>query len=197
MTKSPSSLLNGATLLFGGVLTFTVAVVQPAHLSTAVAAAGGLLAGAASATELTRKEKEKQAESMRVAQKFTALYTKNLGMLVPQELAFETGVDLDRIETFLGSLAENQGGQKVQTEQGTFYKFPHPENVLDQLTANATAWARSQAEALVAENTTLKQQVATMQSILMQMPTMPKPQTPTVPKKENAQESVDPWTKLL
>jgi hypothetical protein len=197
MTKSPSSLLNGATLLFGGVLTFTVAVVQPAHLSTAVAAAGGLLAGAASATELTRKEKEKKAESMRVAQKFTALYTKNLGMLVPQELAFETGVDLDRIEAFLGSLAENQGGQKVQTEQGTFYKFPHPENVLDQLTANATAWARSQAEALVAENTTLKQQVATMQSILMQMPTMPKPQAPTVPKKENAQESVDPWTKLL
>ena len=197
MINSPSSLLNGATLLFGGVLTFTVALVQPAHLSTAVAAAGGLLAGAASASELTRKEKEDRAESLRVAQKFTALYAKNMGMLVPQELAFETGVDLERIETFLESLAENQGGQKVLTEGGTFYKFPHPENVLDQLTANATAWARNQAEALVAENTTLKQQVATMQSILMQMPAMPKPQTPTIPKKENVQESLDPWTKLL
>ena len=197
MINSPSSLLNGATLLFGGVLTLIVAATQPTYLSATVAASGGLLAGSAAAGELTRKGKEKQAESLRVARKFTALYTKNLGMLVPQELAFETGVDLERIETFLASLAESQGGQKIDTEQGTFYKFPHPENVLDQLTANATAWARSQAETLVAENTTLKQQVATMQSILMQMPTMPKPQPPVVPKKENVQESVDPWTKLL
>lgn len=197
MIKSPSSLLNGATLLFGGVLTLTVAATQPTYLPAAIAASGGLLAGSAAAGEFTRKGKEERAESLRVAQKFTALYTKNMGMLVPQELAFETGVDLERIETFLESLADSQGGQKVTTEQGTFYKFPHPENVLDQLTANATAWARSQAEALVAENTTLKQQVATMQAILMQMPAMPKPQTPAVPKKENVQESVDPWTKLL
>jgi hypothetical protein len=197
MIKSPLNLLNGAALLFGGALTLTVAATQPAELSTAVAASGGLLAGSAAATELSRKEREKKLESQKVARAFTALYAKNMGMLIPQELAFESGVDIKRIEVFLESLAENQGGQKAKTEQGTFYKFPHPENVLDQLTANATAWARSQADALVAENTTLKQQVATMQAILMQMPAMPKPQTPTVPKKENAQESVDPWTKLL
>jgi hypothetical protein len=31
MINSQSSLLNGATLLFGGVLTFTVALVQPIY----------------------------------------------------------------------------------------------------------------------------------------------------------------------
>jgi hypothetical protein len=200
MINSPLNRLNSAVLLFGGLVTLTVAATKPSDLATAVAASSGLLAGTAAATEVSRKQRDRRAESQKVAKQFTALYAKNTGILVPQELAFETGVDIKRIELFLSSLAETQGGERVETEQGSaFYRFPHPDSILNKLTANATAWAQSQTEGLRAENATLKQQVMTMQSILAQMPTMPvgKPPAPVVPKKENAQESIDPWTKLL
>lgn len=196
MINNQSNLLNGVALLFGGLLSLTVAGTDPKNLSTAVAASGGLLAGTAAATELARKRLDQEHEKLRVARAFTTLYRSNRGILLPQELAFEADADLDRIDNFLIKLAESQGGQKVTTDQGTFYKFPHQENILDQLSANASAWAQKQVEVYMQENTKLKQQLVSMQTILTQMPITGKPKAPTV-QNEIPQESTDPWGKLL
>lgn len=196
MISNQSNRLNGVALLFGGLLSLITAGTDPKNLSTAVAASGGLLAGTAAATELSRKRSEQEHEKLRVARAFTALYRNNRGILLPQELAFEADADLERIDNFLTKLAESQGGQKVTTEQGTFYKFPHQENILDQLSANASAWAQKQVEVYMQENVKLKQQLVSMQTILTQMPITPKPKIPTV-QNEITQEPTDPWGKLL
>jgi hypothetical protein len=196
MINNQSNRLNGIALLFGGFLSLIVAGTDPKNLSTAVAASGGLLAGTAAAAELARKRAEQEHEKLRVARAFTALYRNNRGILLPQELAFEADADLERIDNFLTKLAESQGGQKVTTDQGTFYKFPHQENILDQLSANASAWAQKQVEVYMQENVKLKQQLVSMQTILTQMPITAKAKIPTV-QNETPQESTDPWGKLL
>jgi len=78
-----------------------------------------------------------------------------------------------------------------------FYRFPHPESVLDQLTANATAWAQQQAEGFAAENAQLKQQLLMLQSMLTKMQAMPSVPAPRTAQKENPEDGVDPWEKLL
>ena len=197
MINNQLNLLNGGALLFGGILSLTVAATGPQNLATAVAASGGLIAGSAAATELAKRRSEQEHEKMRVARAFTTLYRNNRGMLLPQELAFEADADLQRIDNFLTKLAESQGGQKVTTEQGTFYKFPHQENILDQLSANASAWAQKQVEGYAQENVKLKQQLVSMQTILTQIPiSTPKPPA-SVPQKEDFSEEVNPWGKLL
>jgi hypothetical protein len=183
-------------LLFGGILSLTVAATGPQDLSSAVAASGGLIAGTAAATQVAKRRSEQEHEKLRVARAFTMLYRDNRGILLPQELAFEADADLQRIDNFLTKLAESQGGQKVTTDQGTFYKFPHQENILDQLSANASAWAQKQVEGYAQENTKLKQQLVSMQMILTQMPIAGKAPMP-IAQNENTQESVDPWEKLL
>ncbi len=196
MINNPLNLLNGGALLFGGVLSLTVAAAGPQNLSSAIAACGGLIAGTAAATEVAKRRSEQEHEKLRVARAFTMLYRDNRGILLPQELAFEADADLQRIDNFLTKLAESQGGQKVTTDQGTFYKFPHQENILDQLSANASAWAQKQVEGYAQENMKLKQQLVSMQMILTQMPIAGKAPIPT-PQNEIPQESVDPWEKLL
>jgi hypothetical protein len=196
MINNPLNLLNGGALLFGGILSLTVAATGPQDLSSAVAASGGLIAGTAAATQVAKRRSEQEHEKLRVARAFTMLYRDNRGILLPQELAFEADADLQRIDNFLTKLAESQGGQKVTTDQGTFYKFPHQENILDQLSANASAWAQKQVEGYAQENTKLKQQLVSMQMILTQMPIAGKAPMP-IAQNENTQESVDPWEKLL
>jgi hypothetical protein len=196
MISNSLNRLNSGAVLFGGILSLTVAATGPQNLPAAVAASAGLLAGVSTATEVAKRRLEQEHEKLRVARAFTTLYRDNRGILLPQELAFEADADLERIDNFLTKLAESQGGQKVTTDQGTFYKFPHQENILDQLSANASAWAQKQVEGYAQENMKLKQQLVSMQMILTQMPIAGKAQVP-IPQNENTQESVDPWEKLL
>ena len=190
-------LLYSGIVVFGSALTLTVAALGPKELPIAIAASGGLLAGTAAASEVARKREEKALEGLRVAKCFTNIYKNNRGIVVPEELAFETEVDIERINTFLSKLAQSQGGQQIPTETGVFYRFPHPESVLDQLTANATAWAQQQAEVFAVENAQLKQQLLMLQSMLTKMQSMPPIPAPRIAQKENPEEGTDPWEKLL
>lgn len=196
MINNHLHLLNYGSLIFGGLLSLTAAATGGQNLSAAIAASGGLIAGTAAATEVGKRRSEQEHEKLRVAKAFTTLYRDNRGILLPQELAFEADADLDRIDNFLTKLAESQGGQKVTTDQGTFFKFPHQENILDQLSANASAWAQKQIEVYAQENMKLKQQLVSMQMIMTQ-PGMAVAPTDMTQQNEIPQKSTDPWGNLL
>jgi hypothetical protein len=149
---------------FGGVL--GTAVFSPLNMSTAVAAAGGALAGTSVTIEYRRKKENETVEAVKVAKSFSYLYETNRGLLNPQQLSFSSDIPVDKSEVFLSALAESQGGQRIETETGVVYKFPHPQNVLDRLAENATAWVEEQKKPLEQENLILKQQLNAFQAVI-------------------------------
>jgi len=149
---------------FGGVL--GTAVFSPLNMSTAIAAAGGALAGTSVTIEYRRKKENETVEAVKVAKSFSYLYETNRGLLNPQQLSFSSDIPVDKSEVFLSALAESQGGQRIETETGVVYKFPHPQNVLDRLAENATAWVEEQKKPLEQENLILKQQLNAFQAVI-------------------------------
>jgi len=149
---------------FGGVL--GTAVFSPLNMSTAIAAAGGALAGTSVTIEYRRKKENETVEAIKVAKSFSYLYETNRGLLNPQQLSFSSDIPVDKSEVFLNALAESQGGQRIETETGVVYKFPHPQNVLDRLAENATAWVEEQKKLLEQENLILKQQLNAFQAVI-------------------------------
>jgi hypothetical protein len=189
-----------AILVAGCAGTIGAAAVNPSEIKTALAATGAAMIAATSVYETQRSKQEKRAEAVKVAQAFKYLYEKYRGIISPQELSFQAEVPLDRTAQFLDELIAVQNGNKVDTPAGTIYTFPHPQNALDQLTANAQEWARAQVEPLALQNTELKKALTAMQqpTAVSNMRPAPFVPTPAVPNEVKAPaNAVDPWNNLL
>lgn len=143
----------------GAAGAITALAAAPQALPSIAVGTGGLLTGASLVHEVARKRKSEAEESARVGASFSALYAANKGLVNPQQLSLLTSVSLERIEDFLGRLSESQGGKYIEVEAGSFYTFPHPSNILDELTNNANAWVRDTTESLRQENANLLQQL--------------------------------------
>jgi len=158
-----------------------------------VAAFGGALGGAAIASEARRKKDEQENEAVRVAVAFNGLYEINKGLVSPQQLSFMCGVPVDKTSVFLRELCKQQAGTHIPTNKGEVYNFPHPSNILEQLTSNSQAWVKSQVDPVLEENAVLKAELARIQ--MMSMQRQPVQATPAPLK--NPEETKDPWNQLL
>lgn len=203
--------MNNKTLFWGilgvgcgGVL--GTAVFSPLNMSTAIAAAGGALAGASVTIEHRRKKETETVEAVKVAKSFSYLYETNRGLVNPQQLSFSSDIPVDKSEVFLGALAESQGGQRIETETGVVYKFPHPQNVLDRLAENAAAWVEDQKKPLEQENLILKQQLNAFQAVINSNKTNYEPTVsqnpitsfiPNPSTLNKSKETIGPWSNLL
>lgn len=184
--------------LLGGILgTGAVAIAasiagQPALVPMTLVAVGGTLGGASVAIELHRKKEEQIEEATKVAATFNGLYEFNKGLVNPQQLSLLCGVPLEKTTVFLKALSDQQNGRFIRTDKGDVFNFPHPANVLDQLTTNAQAWVRSQTDPLLQENAALKAELARFQSYVNAQAA----QQMLQPLK-NDEKDQDPWNKLL
>lgn len=156
--------IYGGLAALGAAGAITALAVSPQALPGVAVGTGGLLGGASLTHELVRKRRDEAEESARVGAAFSALYAANKGLVNPQQLSLLTAVSLERIDEFLQRLSEAQGGKYIQVEAGAFYTFPHPNNILDELTNNANAWARDTTEGLRQENASLLQQLNLMRA---------------------------------
>lgn len=182
----------GAIIGLGAVTGLTSLAVAPSLYPTSMAVFGAALGGAAVANEARRRKEKSIVEATRVAAAFNGLYEVNKGLVSPQQLSFMCGVPIQKTTVFLKALCEQQGGKHIPTEKGEVFNFPHPANVLEQLTVNAQAWAKSQTDPLLHENAVLKAELARISTVLSRQPsqTQPKPLN-------NVEEQQDPWNKLL
>jgi hypothetical protein len=195
-----------AVAAFGTAATIGVLTFNPTAAGAVMATTGGVLAGAAVAEDSRREKERKASEGTRVAQAFRFQYDKNKGLISPEELSFSADITLERVLLFLEGLTETQNGQKIPTERGLVYSFPHPQNVLDVLTQNSQAWVDARTQPLLDENQRLKQAIVMLQQQQqVAPPMMPVPmvqQPPTFAKREhskkmNEKERIDPWNSLL
>jgi hypothetical protein len=193
MTKLPKpNLISSLTGFSAGVVLLS-AVFSPSNLSLAFTGAGALLAGASVAKETSRKRETSAAEAGRVAASFGILYEQNKGLIIPEQLSLTSDIPFENALMFLEALAQAQNGEKVVLQEGMFFRFPHPESVLDQLTANATAWADSRLEGVLAENNFLKQQILMIQTAALKTAGAAAASVPPVAP----QPTDDPWQNLL
>ena len=178
--------------LSAGIIT---GISAPSAFAPTLALMGGALAGVSLTNEAARKREENMRESFRVAAAFKKLYEANRGVVSPQQLSIESDIPLEQALRFLEALAEDQKAADINTEQGHVFNFPHPANVLDKLTSNAQAWAKSQTDPILQQNAILKAELARLQMAAGQPP-QPVPQPPAgtlnIPKEPN-----DPWNNLL
>jgi hypothetical protein len=192
--------IYGGLAAFGAVSCLLTAVGAPQAFPSAAAGTGGLLAGASLVKEASRKRAAEREESTRVASVFSSLYQANQGLVSPQQLSLLTAVDLDRIREFLNKLSEAQGGNYIEVEEGSVFSFPHPSNVLQQLTDNATAWVRDSTAELQQQNMALQQQSAALQQQLnmyraaVAANSVAPSASREVPAKEPDNDVIDPWT---
>lgn len=191
-------------LSLGGLI--GTAAFAPADFSAVLAATGGALAGTSATLEHRRKKENEAVEAAKVAKSFNYFYDVNRGILNPQQLGFASDIPVDKAELFLNALAESQGGQRIETDAGVVYRFPHPQNVLDRLAENATAWAADQKIPLEQENLALKQQLNAFQQVVnstkaMYQPTgFQRPPVPSIPNPSTLnkpKENIDAWSNLL
>lgn len=143
------------TLAVAGTIGIGVAalITAPQQLGTAFAFGGGLIGGAGIARDRARRANANKENAQRVTNVFSALYEANKGIIDPIELAFVADIPADHAHGFLTGLAENTGGQKIPTKanNGVLFSFPHSNNALQELTANAQNWAQAQTQQLAAE----------------------------------------------
>ena len=178
--------------LSAGVIT---GISAPSAFAPTLALMGGALAGVSLTNEAARKREENMRESFRVAAAFKKLYEANRGVVSPQQLSIESDIPLEQALRFLEALAEDQKAADINTEQGHVFNFPHPANVLDKLTSNAQAWAKSQTDPILQQNAILKAELARLQMAAGQPP-QPVPQPP-VGTLNNPKEPNDPLNNLL
>jgi len=181
------------------------AVANPSMTSAAFGAFGGVSTGFALGMGITKKSERDKAEGLTLAQSFKHLYDANKGLLSPDQLSYHTGIPLERIQEFLANLAAEQQGQRVDTQYGSVYTFPHPENVLNQLTENAQNWVKSR-------ETPLLQQIQLLQQTVAQLSRPPAPAPQKMPNFSRELEEIqklaspevdplpgmdaDPWNKM-
>jgi hypothetical protein len=168
------------------------AVANPSTLPVALAGAGSLLAGASIAKEASSKREQEVAEAARVSAVFSELYEQYKGVINPEQLCVRSNIDLSKGLMFLEALAANQNGQRIELQEGVFFRFPHTDHILDRLTANAAAWADSRVEPIIKENSALKQQLLMIQSAAVKA-AAPTPAMATPAGGSNE----DPWQNLI
>lgn len=181
------------------------AIADPSRTATAFGAFGGASAGALLGIGYTRKQEQDKAEGLALAQSFKHLYDSNRGLISPDQLSYHAGIARPRIDDFLANLAAEQQGQRVETQYGVVYSFPHPDNVLNQLTENAQNWVK-------AKETPLLQEIQVLQQTIAQLTRPPVPVPQQAPSFSRELEEIqklaapeidplpgmnaDPWNKL-
>ena len=178
----------------------TAAFLQPSVLAPVISCTGGAMGATAACMGFKKKQDDAADEANRVSNAFNFLYETNRGLVAPNQLSLLSGVPLDRIEKFLSALSNEQGGQFIPTNAGPIVNFPHPANMLQEMTNNSANWAQEQVNQVSIENAQLKKQIALFNAARMSKAgvggPVPQPQAPTngaAPQKN----SVDPWNNLL
>jgi hypothetical protein len=196
INKNLLSAIAGLGLAVAGV------VQNPTVWPVVGAAAGGSVV---SLSLLATKKDKERAEAERAAKVSKALsycYENFKGLVSPQQLAFHAELELPQAERLLESLVTMQnGGQRIDTPMGAVYSFDHPEQVLNQLSQNAQAWADSQTQEVLKENAILKQQVQWLTSAVQARQLIPNspPVAQDIFKANNEppNEVGDPWKNML
>lgn len=152
-----------AAAVVGFGVAIASAVANPQIIPVIGAAAGGALTATGLTQEKKNKQKDFELRTAKVSKALSYCYEHFKGLVSPQQLAFHAEIELEQAEKFLETLISSQNqGQRINTPVGVVYSFDHPEQVLNQLSQNAMAWADSQTEELIRENSTLKKQVQLM-----------------------------------
>lgn len=147
-----------------GVAISSIAL-QPGTFPVFGAAAGGAAVAVGLVNERKNKKVSEAERAVRVSKALSYCYENFKGLVSPQQLAFHAELELEQAEKLLESLVTLQNsGQRVNTPMGVVYSFDHPEQILNQLSLNAKAWADSQADEVIRENAVLKQQIQIMSS---------------------------------
>jgi hypothetical protein len=138
------------------------------------------------------ENKERKNNTERVTSTFSALYEINNGIVEPTQLAYLANIQPQQAYNFLEGLAENTGGQKVQTKtnNGVIFAFPHASNALEELSKNAQDWVRAQTEGLVFELEKHKQAIQMMQSQNANL-------MATISNSQKSSTDNDPWNREL
>ena len=134
----------------------------PSAYAPTLACASGALAGDSITESRTNRKQRQRDAALRAASAFSYLYETNKGIVNPQQMSVLSAQPLEDIANFLDALSKAQNAKVINTEKGVVYDFPHTNSVLQQLTANAQAWAKSNADAAAQENASLKQQLAAL-----------------------------------
>ena len=187
--------LINVALAIGGATSIATAVLNPAYLGVSFGFMGGIVGGAALSSSKNYEKEKRTAEADRVSQCFTALYEKNRGVVDPVEVSFLANCSVERAYTFLSALSEETNAQKINVKQGVgvIFNFPHTSNVLDDMTKNATAWAKSQTEQLMAENQQLQQNMQLVRTQAAAAVSSMNARSQPVAQ-SNGAVKVDPWT---
>ena len=175
---------------------------NPTVWPTVGASAGGSMVSLALLSTKKDKEKAEVERAAKVSKALSYCYENFKGLVSPQQLAFHADLELEQAERLLDSLVEPQnGGQRIETPIGAVYSFDHPEQVLNQLTRNAQAWADSQTQDVLKENAVLKQQVQYLTSALQARQLVPTPSPVAQETFKNNNEApknvADPWKNML
>lgn len=169
MTRLPKinfSLVSFSALTAGLTTAALLGIKSPEFLGTSLAFGGGVIGGL-SAAQIRLLTKQKNQETIdRVTATFSALYEINGGIVEPTQLAYIANIPPQQAYGFLIGLAENTGGQKVQTKanNGVVFAFPHTANALEELSKNAQNWVRAQTQELINELNQHKQAIQMIQS---------------------------------
>ena len=186
--------------------TIAAAIMQPQAVGVVLAASGGAMGAAAATAEIKRRDQDKAEEANRVSNAFNYLYETNRGLIAPNQLSVLSGVELPKIEIFLSALANEQNGQFIPLQSGNAVNFPHPANMVQEMTTNATEWAKSQTNALIAENQQLKQRMTLINAARMSKAGVggpppraaaPNGAAPRPPIQSPQEPPVEPWNNLL
>ena len=193
MTRLPKinfSLISFSALTAGLTTAALFAVKSPEFLGASFAFGGGVIGGL-SAAQIRLLSKQKNQETIdRVTATFSALYEINGGIVEPTQLAYIANIPPQQAYGFLMGLAENTGGQKIQTKanSGVVFAFPHTANALEELSKNAQNWVRAQTQELINELNQHKQAIQMIQSQNANL-------MATVANSQLPPTDADPWAK--
>lgn len=165
----------------------------PSAYAPTLACVSGALAGVSVTESRASRRQQKRDAALRAASAFSYLYETNKGIVNPQQVSVLSAQPLEDIVNFLDALSKAQNAKVINTDKGVVYDFPHTNSVLQQLTANAQAWAKSNTDAAVQENAALKQQLAA----LYQAQANNNAVQAAAKQLKNNEERTDPWNQLL
>lgn len=184
-------------------------VLQPKLIPVVAAAAGGSMVTAGLVGTNKDRERDQAERAARVSKALTFCYEHFKGLVSPQQLAFHAELELEQAQKLLDSLvSEQNAGQRVDTPMGVVYSFDHPEQVLNQLSQNAKAWADSQTDNVIRENALLKQQVQLMAADIQRLSSAVQARN-FIPREQEIaremfnqnnqrpEEAPDPWKSML
>lgn len=178
-------------------------VLSPTLYAPSLAATGGVLLGAHVALERRRVKYKSAEEAAKVGKVFCVLYEINKGLINPDQLSYLSDITIERADNFLAALSTQQGGDKVETEKGVVYSFPHTQNIIDTLVSRAATWADQQTEPILRENSQLKQNLIALQGTIRinseatQKNAFARPSVENPTKLNNNKEMVSPWSNLI